>query len=65
MAVRFGGGCCVYCSFLQLFESGLLVDGGRYVEYFFQQLNRVRVQGVRGGEGEGVEEGQVQGDVGR
>ena len=49
---------------MQLIGSGLLVDGGRYVEYFFfQQWNRVRVQGVWGGEEGGVEEGQVQGDV--
>ena len=39
---------------MQLFGSGLLVDGGRYVEYFFQQWNRVRVQEVGVGRREGL-----------
>ena len=43
----------------------MLVDLWRYVEYFFQQWNRVMVQGVGAVEGVGVEEGQVQGDVWR
>ena len=47
---------------MQLFGSGLLVNGGRYVEHFFQQWNRVRVQGV--GRREGLRRGRFKGMFG-
>ena len=50
---------------MQLFGSGLLVDGERYFEYFFQQWNRVRVQVRREGlKREGLGRGRFKGMFG-
>ena len=40
---------CIFANFCSCLGAGRWVDGRRYVEYFFQQWNRVRVHGVRGG----------------